>query len=326
MHINLIIIFLALSLQPLLGDLREELGSKLLVHFNGEELNEEARSFIQDHHVGGFVLFSWANGLKTKQQVATLCQELQAISTRPLIFAVDQEGGRITHLRGEFTTPPYPYHQSLLEVDHYAHQVGREMKEVGIHLNFAPVLDVVVDPHQVAIGLRSYGGDPQRVIDCGRAVLSGLRAEGVEGCVKHFPGLGSIRPDTHYTLPCLDKPLTVLEQEDLLPFMALLHETKYLMVGHVIVPVLDQEQPASLSSKIITDYLKGTLGYQGVVISDSLIMQGAIQHTGTIEAAVLQALKAGCDYVIIAGKVGDFEPKAADIGRILDYCVAHWPQ
>ena len=314
---------MSLLISPALqGGLREEIGTKLIVHFHGEHANESARQLIQENHVGGFMFFSWANGLQNRQQVFQLCSSLQALSRQPLIFAVDQEGGRVTHLKGEFTVPPSPRTLSPDSVFFYAQTVAREMKEVGIGLNFAPLLDLVKDSAFSPLGLRSYGGDTQRVIDCGRAALLAMRQEGVEGCVKHFPGLGSIGLDTHHHLPLLNKTLEELEREDLVPFIALLPETRYLMVGHVIVPALDVDCPASLSKKVINDYLRGVLGYRGLVVSDSLVMRGAIQHAGSIEEAAWQALQAGCDYIILGGKVGETELQPDDIGRILDYLVA----
>jgi beta-N-acetylhexosaminidase len=309
--------------------LEEKVGQLLLVHFNGEEANEEAKTLIQEVQVGGIIYYNWANGLHSPQQVSCLSRGLQELAKQkrypiPLLIAVDQEGGRVTRLREGFTVSPdngalgKSADPSLAE--HSAFVRGQELRAVGINLNLAPVVDVNSNPNNPIIGSRSFGDSAEVVIAFARRALEGYRRAGVLTCLKHFPGHGDVEVDSHADLPVVNKSKEQLDIVELLPFAALAGQADTIMTAHIIVPALDSLNCATLSKNILK-ILREETGFQGVIVSDSLVMEGLLKNCASVEDAAVKALEAGCDLLILGGKqlVGahqNLELTVADVQRI----------
>lgn len=308
MKIYLSILLLLFSNSHLLAfdnlSLEEKVGQLLIVSFYGEEVNDNAKKLIQEAHIGGVVYYPFANGLTSKQQVRSLSEDLQLLSPIPLFIAVDQEGGRVAMLKEGFTQFPSQNEQATQPncIRQNAYINGNELKAAGINMNFSPVVDVNINPKNPIIGNRSYGEDPYQVSTLGALALKGYQEAGIIGCLKHFPGHGDVEIDSHLDLPIVTKQREELDTCELLPFKKLHSQTDLIMTGHLLFPALD-DKPATLSSKILKGILRDELGYQGVVISDSLIMQGLLIACPSLEEAALQALQAGCDLLCISGRI-----------------------
>lgn len=284
--------------------LEEKVGQLLIVHFNGEECNPDATRLIHDAHVGGFIYYNWSNRLSSPPQVKNLSHQLQEEATIPLFIAVDQEGGRVTRLKEGFTQ--FPSNGEVGKTgdpsiaEHNAFVTGQELKQVGINMNLAPVVDVNVNPQNPVIGDRSFGSDPQTVIAFASQALEGYKRAGVLCVMKHFPGHGDVTVDPHKDLPIVDKPIYSLEKVELAPFAAL--NAPAIMTAHILVPTLDPDNPATTSKAILTDLLRNKIGYDGVIMSDSLVMEGLLKQYSSIEEAAIAAINAGCDVLILGGK------------------------
>lgn len=284
--------------------LEEKIGQMLITHFHGEEANEEARTLIQEVHIGGLVYYNWANGLANPEQVRRLSQSLQALAKQPLFLCIDQEGGRVAHLN-----KGYPSNRTLgLKNDPQltedtAYAMGLEMHAGGINVVFAPVVDVNSNPRNPVIGDRAYGATPQLVATMGQAAVRGFKRAGVIPTLKHFPGHGDVDVDSHYDLPVLAKSLDALMAVELYPYRQLLHQVDMVMTAHISLPQLDPLACATFSQPILVDLLRTQLGYQGLVISDSLRMSGILKNGITPEQAALKALEGGCDILLLGGRL-----------------------
>ncbi len=275
--------------------LEEKVGQLLIVHFNGKAFNEEALELIHKAHVGGFIYYNWANGLESPAQVEALSRSLQAHAKYPLFIAIDQEGGNVTRLSQGFTT--FPGNKQIGETNNpalaeeAARTMAKEMLAVGINVNFAPVVDIHALPNN-----RSFGDTSEKVIEFAKRALHGYRQEHMICCLKHFPGMGKVTLDPHEDLPILNK----LEESELLPFKELGDEADMIMTGHVLIPSLDEENCVTLSSKILKEFLSD---YKGIIISDSLNMEGVLKKTGSPTLAALLAFEAGSDILLLGGKI-----------------------
>lgn len=310
--------------------LEEKVGQLLMVHFHGEVANEDARTLIQDTKVGGFIYYEWANGLNSPQQVRTLSTSLQELTRSnptpiPLLIAVDQEGGIVARLNKGFTK--FPGNKALGETGDpqlarsVAFAIGQELQAVGINMNLAPVVDANINPRNPVIGVRSFGENPEIVIVFGQNALNGYREARIITTLKHFPGHGDVVIDPHEGLPVVDKTIQELRQVELLPFARLAASADAIMTAHILVPALDSENCSTLSKKTLT-YLRDTIGFQGVIIADSLVMEGVTkQCNDSVDEAAIQALEAGCDILMLGGKLlsgekNGFELSVSDVQRI----------
>jgi beta-N-acetylhexosaminidase len=312
---------------PLIGftlSLEEKIGQLLIVHFNGESANEDARLLIQDLHVGGIIYYNWANGLHSPEQVHQLSAGLQKLTAIPLLIAVDQEGGAVMRLQKGFTDFPgnlaLKMTGDLALAEKCAFAMGEELAAVGVNFNLAPVVDINSNPRNPLIGIRSFGEDAKEVVNFARSTLSGYRKAHIITCLKHFPGHGDVEIDSHEMLPIVHKSIEELMHVELLPFISLATESETIMTGHLKVPALDEEKCATLSKKTLS-FLRKEIGFDGVIVADSLIMEGLLQDCASIEDAAIQALSAGCDLLMLGGKqlIGkriDFELTIDDMVRI----------
>jgi beta-N-acetylhexosaminidase len=310
---------------------RLRIADLLLIGFNGTQVdgNEEVRRLVCDVKVGGVLLFERfaASGqprnMVSPSQVAALTRDLQALAGRcagrPLFIAADAEGGRVMRLSPRLGYPPTPSARELGERDDPAFtqaeaaRMGAMLREAGINWNLAPVVDVAVNPANpavVALG-RTYSADPERVIAHARAFVLGMRQAGVLTALKHFPGHGSSRRDSH--LGFTDVSDTADLRVELAPYRALIAAglADSVMTAHVFNRGLDPWDPATLSRYTVRRVLRGWLHYAGVVVSDDLLMGAIAQHYG-LEHAAVEALRAGVDVLLIAQNTDRGDDRAAE--------------
>jgi len=298
-------------------------GQILLIGFRGTRLDPANPVFadIQQRHLGGVVLFDYdvesgtqRRNITSPDQLMTLCAELQAaVPATPLLIAVDQEGGEVQRLGPR---NGFPGTRSAADVGadgtprlaiDVGRTVGSMLRNHGVNLNFAPVVDLNLNPDSPIIGAlgRSYSADPAVVSAIAEAIVLGHRDTGVLTCLKHFPGHGSANADTHVGF--VDVTATWSDSE-LEPYRALIPAglAECVMAAHVFNAGLDPDHPASLSSATIDGLLRRELGFEGVVITDDLQM-GAITSRYSLDDAVRLALTAGAD-ILAAGNNLAYDP------------------
>ena len=281
---------------------QDNIGLCLMVGIPHPTLDAETRRILADLQPGGIILFQ--RNYTDPDTLRALCADIHALPLEhPPVIALDAEGGRVHRLSPPFTHFPPALQVGQTGSPQLAHEVGvalgRELRSVGIDIDFAPVLDVYSNPDNTVIGDRAFGSDPQRVAEFGCAFAAGLRTAGVLPCGKHFPGHGATVIDSHDDLPYDERDSATLEAVDLLPFQAAIaQEIELLMTAHVVYPALDPQQPASLSSVIMNDLLRKRLGFQGVIVSDDLEMGAIVRHS-SVTAAAVQALSAGADLLLV---------------------------
>ena len=282
-------------------ELEIKVGQMLMVGIGGYELTTAELKICQSHDFGGFVLFS--RNCCDPTQIHSLCRSLSKTTGKNLPFiAIDQEGGRVHRLPPPFTHfPPAALVGKTASPD-LAFRVGRavaaELTLLGINLNFAPVLDVNSNVENPIIGDRSFGATSDRVAAMALAWSQGLRSSGIIPCGKHFPGHGNTDTDSHLHLPRVARSLAELHACELKPFLhACRGRIEALMTAHVVFPALDEQLPATLSSRIVTGFLRQELGYEGVVFSDDMEMK-AITGNFNVEEAALSSVRAGIDVLL----------------------------
>jgi len=268
---------------------------------------------IARSEVGSVILFRpnvvGAGGQADPVATGALVGALRAAAPAdlPLPVAVDQEGGPVQRLRAPFTEWPSMQAVAAAGDPRRSFAVGRALGEelalVGIGWNFAPVLDVNTNPANPVIGSRAFGADPAAVIAHALAFWRGLRAAGVLGCGKHFPGHGDTALDSHHDLPTVAHPLERLRTVELAPFAAAIQAgAEALMSAHVMFPAVDPDHPATLSPAVMTDLVRGRLGFDGLLVSDDLGMK-AVADRFPIEQMVVEGLAAGLDHFILRGPI-----------------------
>jgi beta-N-acetylhexosaminidase len=291
--------------------LEEKIGQLLLIGFPGAEVTPELRQMIEQRHVGGVILFAINGNIQSPAQVARLCADLQRIaagSGHPgLLIAIDQEGGETSRLReaSGFSELPPPMALAAGGGPAQAAQAARllaaEMRAVGINVDFAPVLDVNVNPRNPIIGVRSFGDDPQRVAEMGVAFMGGLQAGGVLAFGKHFPGHGDTDQDSHLALPAVPHGRARLEAVEFVPFKAAVAAgIDGIMSAHVTFPAFDPDHtPATLSRQVLDGLLRREWGFEGLVVTDSLEMGALTRSLGlTPGQGAVRAFQAGADLLL----------------------------
>jgi len=280
-------------------------GRLVMVDIRGTSLGESQAAFLHRHHIRAVCLFR--DNLGTEAEVKQLTADLRAVMGEGALIGVDQEGGSV--VRATFL-PQAPAAMALgasgdaAMAEAVGEAVGRGVRSLGFNWDFAPVLDVNNNPANPVIAERSFSEDPAEVARLAGAWMRGALRAGVACCVKHFPGHGDTHMDSHSHLPVVDKPLSALQALELRPFHALKNDAPAMMTAHIVYPQLDAEHPATLSRKILGGILRDAWGYDGVVITDSLVMKAIYDHYGHDRAAVL-ALQAGADMVMALGSEVD---------------------
>ena len=312
--------------------LRDAIGQMLLVGFRGVALDAESLAMLSRVKPGGVILFDFdgpSGGAEDRnitgpQQLGALTAELQAASTTSLFIAIDAEGGYVNRLRTRYGFPlVVPSAQTLGEgspedTAAIAAELAAELSAYGINWNLAPVVDVNIDPESPAIGYweRSFSADPEVVTAHARAFVEGHREHGVITVLKHFPGHGSAAGDTH--IGVTDVTDTYQRADELEPYRRLIAEgyDAPIMTAHIVNRNLDERAlPATLSRPIMTDLLRGEMGFEGLVLSDDMQM-GAIVTEFGLEEAALEAINAGVDIVLLTNQSGPYD--LAVITRVHD--------
>lgn len=280
-------------------------GQLLFVGFEGTALPKDLERLVGQGRIGGVILFS--RNISGPEQVRDLIRALHAAAPPevPLLVAIDQEGGRVQRLKAPWTV--WPPMRALGRRDEpsttaaVARAIARELSDLGIGLDFAPVVDVDTNPDNPVIGDRSFDGRPERVSRHAAAFVEAMQAAGVAACAKHFPGHGDTRSDSHFELPRLLHEVDRLREVELAPFAAAARAgVASIMTAHVVFEALDRKRPATLSPPVM-HLLRGELGYDGVVFTDDLEMRAVSDHF-TPEQRVHGALAAGCDALLVCSK------------------------
>jgi beta-N-acetylhexosaminidase len=272
---------------------------------------DTAEQLIQRYHLGGIIYFATSSNLQNPQQIAGLSNGLQSVALRqphpiPLMITTDQEYGVVVRVTEPATQFPGNMALGATGNPEDAHQAaivtGQELRALGINQNFGPVSDVNSNPLNPVIGVRSFGLDPAMVASQVQLQVKGLHEGGSAATAKHFPGHGDTDVDSHFGLPIIQRTQEQLHAVDLVPFVAAMDaQVDAIMSAHIVVPALDNSGlPATLSHPIMTDLLRGELGYKGVVITDALDMQGAKPFGDDSPRRVpVEALKAGVDMLLM---------------------------
>jgi len=272
-----------------------------VVGLSTDRLKEDELEFLRDFPVGGFILFK--HNCLSPGQIRALCGSLWKIFPDPPPFiAIDQEGGTAHRLPPPFTHFPFAACIGERGDPSLAYQAGHatavELGLAGINVNFAPVLDVNSNPKNPVIGNRSFSADPHQVIAFSERWIQGTRDAGIISCGKHFPGHGDTDRDSHLHLPCVDRNLDEFYAVEFPPFVhACQDQIESLMTAHVLYRALDNDFPATLSTKIVTGLLRQKLDYGGVVFSDALEMKAISDNYGDREASAL-CIQAGVDVLL----------------------------
>ncbi|MDX2708074.1 glycoside hydrolase family 3 N-terminal domain-containing protein [Streptomyces sp. PA03-6a] len=262
-----------------------------------------AAELIAKYHVGGIIYFAWAHNTRDPHQIADLSNGIQRASRIPLLISTDQEHGAVARVGSPATLFPggmaLGAGGSTGDARRAAAVAGAELAAMGITQDYAPVADVNVNPANPVIGVRSFGADPKAVAALVAAQVEGYQRAGIVATAKHFPGHGDTGTDSHFELPVITHSLEEWRRLDAPPFRAAIAAgIDSIMTAHILVPALDDSgDPATLSRPILTGILREELGYDGVVVTDSLGMEGVRQKYGDDRVPVL-ALKAGADQLL----------------------------
>jgi len=310
--------------------LDEKIGQLFLVYFEGPILSPSLREMITDYHIGGILLFGISGNIENPAQVARLVDsaQQQAVACRPglaLFVGVDQEGGPVVRLTVGSTV--FPSNMAVGATGSaelaalMADTTAAELKALGINVNLAPVLDVNSNPANPVIGIRSFGSSPEEVARLGTAMISAYKRRGVIATAKHFPGHGDTAVDSHVGLPIVNRSRDSLDTVELVPFRAAIaNGVEAIMTAHIEVPAIEPSEglPATLSARILDGLLRRELGFQGLIVTDSLGMNALNLPGGAAEAAV-RAFQAGADLLAFGADRGHRPEEQRDAyHRMLD--------
>ncbi len=274
------------------------------------QAGEATRAALEQYPVGGLIYFQ--GNIVSEQQVTDMIAKQQQFSQEriglPLLISVDEEGGQVTRV-ASCANVDVPKFEDTAQIGasgdssraHASGQaIGSYLSRMGFNLDFAPVADTLTNPDNTVVKRRSYGSDPQTVAEMAVQNLKGLESQGVYGCIKHFPGHGATLGDTHNGYAYTDKSWEDLKVSDLIPFQRCVAEgVSFVMVGHISLPqAIGDDVPASCSQTAIQGYLRGELGYQGIVLTDALNMGAIVDQYSSAQAAI-KAFQAGSDMLLM---------------------------
>lgn len=292
----------------LLG-ISQKVGQMMIIDLPETQITPELEADFRTHCWGGVILF--AKNFESPEQTRTLIAGLQEISLsspsgRPLIVCVDQEGGQVSPI--PFFRSRHPGNMAIgaTRNSEYAYESARlaaaELRDLGFTLNLAPVVDVNNNPHNPVIGTRSYSDSPELVTGLGAKAVRGYQENAMAACAKHFPGHGDTEVDSHLGLPIIRADRRHLEEVELPPFLGAFKErVSALMPAHILYPELEPlELPATMSRRMLSELIRDDLGYQGLIITDSMTMKAIADNYGLGEAAV-KSVAAGADLVLACG-------------------------
>ena len=276
-------------------DLKEKLYQMFILGTEGGNLDEALKNGI-----GGVIFFT--KDIQSDEQFKNLITDIkQKCKIKPFL-SIDQEGGRVErteniHGGKKYLSAKFAYEKGVKFLEKQTQEIAQELKNYGINLNFAPCIDTNTNPNNPIIGERAFSSNPDEVIEAEKIVSSTYRKNGIIPCVKHFPGHGDADTDSHLALPKIDLPLDEMEQTHIKPFKsAIKNEIEMVMVAHLHCTCFEKEEiPTSLSKNAI-DYLRNNLNFEGVAISDDMIMKG-VANFGEVEACEM-GIRAGLNMFI----------------------------
>ena len=299
--------------------------SAVIFGCSGPALTDDERLFFQNADPLGLILFDY--NCETPEQIAALTASFrETVGRADAPVLIDQEGGRVARLKAPHWRHPPPAsvfaEAACKDLDLAcraarlnARLMARDLRTVGVTVDCAPVLDVPVPGADDIIGDRALGTDVETIAALGRAVCDGLLDEGVLPVVKHMPGHGRARADSHKDLPTVDEPLDILKETDFATFR-LLNDMPWAMTAHIVFAAVDRDRPATVSSRVITDVIRGSIGFDGVIVSDDIGMEAL---SGTPAERAKAVMTAGCDAVLECwGKLDIMRDIAAVIPALTD--------
>jgi beta-N-acetylhexosaminidase len=282
---------------------QERIGQVFMIRAHsdkGEAYERQVARYIEDYQVGGLCFFQGT----AARQVA-LVNQYQSISKTPLLIAMDAEWGPAMRFKEGVVNYPRQWMLGALTDNRILYDFGKEiatqLKSLGVHVNFAPVLDINNNPNNPVINDRSFGEDKNNVLSKGQMYISGMQDAGIMAVGKHFPGHGDTQVDSHHDLPVLPFDTTRLQSLELFPFQMLsLTGMQGIMIAHLHIPALDNTPhlPTTLSRNVVTDLLQKKLQFEGLIFTDAMEMQGVMKHFPAGKAEVM-ALKAGNDVILL---------------------------
>lgn len=276
------------------------------IGITGTALTDLERRIIRDSTPYAVVLFG--RNVAEAEQLRELVAEIKSLSSTPPIFMIDEEGGRVDRLRS--LIPGLPSAEAFAEGEEAAEMsawlgrlIGMALRWFDVEVDLAPVVDVRGEQSPKGLERRTFGADPESVIELAGAFLRGLQAMGVGSCPKHFPGIGRGSADPHYGATVIDVSLDELTRRDLVPFARLGPESRAIMIGHGTYPRIDVAGvPATLSRRITTDVLRGVARFDGVAVTDDMEMH-AVSDLGSYESIAERALMAGSDVILFCSHI-----------------------
>lgn len=267
----------------------EKLIYQMFILGTGEALDESLKKGL-----GGVIFFT--KDIQSREQFKNLVSGIKSKSLIPPFLSIDQEGGRVErteNVHPRYLSPRFAFQKGENFLHEQSEKIALELKDYGLNLNFAPCADVNTNPNNPIIGERSFSSNTDDVIKGINIVSEEFRKNGIIPCLKHFPGHGDADKDSHLTLPCIDLPLNEMEEIHIRPFK---EKADMIMVAHLHCTCFDKNViPASLSKNAV-GYLRNNIGYNGVVITDDMVMKG-VQDFGAVEACIM-AIEAGVDMFI----------------------------
>lgn len=295
-------------------------GQRLMVGFDGKRFDDHLADILTGIEPGGLILFR--RNIENPDQLRTLCADAQefarSIDLPPLLISIDQEGGAVARLGPPFTVfPGNPAMETLEDAGFFGRTSARELLDVGVQMNLAPVMDVAPPGEAGIMEARVFRGGPDRVAAMGRRAIRAMQEGGLLAVAKHFPGIGRTVLDSHEDLPRMAAPLAEMESMELPPFRAAIEaDVAGIMLSHILYPALDPRWPASLSPAIARDLLRGELGFSGLVLTDDLDM-GAIHRHFSLEQAIPQILASEIDLILICHPGPAAESAKTQMARII---------
>lgn len=295
-----------------------EIASLVCIGFDGTE----PTPFLEEAlHAGVSTVILFSRNVGTPEATWTICNRIREIAGRPILLAIDQEGGDSRRLVDGFT--PVPSMRELASTGEEAVRdaaitTARELRSVGFGLDFAPVVDVDTNPGNPVIGDRSFSPDPDLVARFGAVWIEAMQRHGVAACAKHFPGHGDTSEDSHHELPRLPHDLDRLRSVELPPFRAAIEAgVAAIMSAHVLFEAVDPDVPATLSPNVLQGILREELGFDGAIISDDLEMEAVAGRMDIGEAAV-KAIEAGVDLLLCCHREDRQRQVLETLARSLD--------
>ncbi|HKS21607.1 MAG TPA: beta-N-acetylhexosaminidase [Thermoanaerobaculia bacterium] len=282
------------------------MGTQLLgIGLTGPALTDLERRIIGDVTPYAIVLFG--RNIASPEQLRELIAEIKSIAKKPPVFMMDQEGGRVDRLRK--LVPNLPSAQSFDEgadaeelAGMSGRVIGKALRWLDVEVDLAPVVDVPGDVASEGLERRTFSNDPERVAVLAGAFMRGLHATGTASCLKHFPGIGLGSADSHYSTTTINLSEAQLLARDLVPYKRLANEAGAVMIGHGTYPQIDPGTPATVSYRISTELLRGTLGFDGLAVSDDMEMH-AVSDLGAYEMIADRAVVAGNDVISFCSRI-----------------------